>query len=227
MLNHRIQNIVAEFLDSTYWMAGLAHDAAHFFKFLFILVLYSLAMTLFVRPAPLPPSRNAKPGLVEFPSCDRVPQRGDRHPVFGAHRALPDDVRGILRALERHPSGHPMAAVALPVEIHARGALCQRSRLWPHDPGHTARCARQCVCRADHANGEPSFVAASPLFERKTDLCGAVVRIWAEQLLQGRACALCVHRGLRDLRDICRVAEGARAAVIRVLMMYRIPTAGG
>ncbi|KAI0737947.1 ABC transporter [Daedaleopsis nitida] len=31
----------------TYWMAGLAHDAAHFFKFLLILVLYSLAMTLF------------------------------------------------------------------------------------------------------------------------------------------------------------------------------------
>ncbi|OCH90675.1 hypothetical protein OBBRIDRAFT_876867 [Obba rivulosa] len=31
----------------TYWMAGLAHDAAHFFKFLFILVLYTLAMTLF------------------------------------------------------------------------------------------------------------------------------------------------------------------------------------
>ncbi|THH31853.1 hypothetical protein EUX98_g2335 [Antrodiella citrinella] len=30
----------------TYWMAGLAHDAAHFFKFLFILVLYTLAMTL-------------------------------------------------------------------------------------------------------------------------------------------------------------------------------------
>ncbi|KAJ7603493.1 hypothetical protein FB45DRAFT_960377 [Roridomyces roridus] len=31
----------------TYWMAGLAHDAAHFFKFLFILVLYTLAMTLY------------------------------------------------------------------------------------------------------------------------------------------------------------------------------------
>ncbi|RDB24157.1 putative ATP-dependent permease [Hypsizygus marmoreus] len=31
----------------TYWMAGLAPDAAHFFKFLFILVLYTLAMTLF------------------------------------------------------------------------------------------------------------------------------------------------------------------------------------
>ncbi|KAH7928164.1 hypothetical protein BV22DRAFT_1083525 [Leucogyrophana mollusca] len=31
----------------TYWMAGLAHDAAHFFKFLFILVLYTLVMTLF------------------------------------------------------------------------------------------------------------------------------------------------------------------------------------
>ncbi|KAG6816110.1 hypothetical protein H0H87_008567 [Tephrocybe sp. NHM501043] len=31
----------------TYWMAGLAPDAAHFFKFLFILVLFTLAMTLF------------------------------------------------------------------------------------------------------------------------------------------------------------------------------------
>ncbi|KAL4251686.1 ATP-binding cassette subfamily G transporter, partial [Pleurotus pulmonarius] len=31
----------------TYWMAGLAPDAEHFFKFLFILVLYTLAMTLF------------------------------------------------------------------------------------------------------------------------------------------------------------------------------------
>lgn len=38
-------------LDSTYWMAGLAHDAAHYFKFLFILVLYTLAMTLFVSAA--------------------------------------------------------------------------------------------------------------------------------------------------------------------------------
>lgn len=28
-------------------MVGFAHDAAHFFKFLFILVLYTLAMTLF------------------------------------------------------------------------------------------------------------------------------------------------------------------------------------
>ncbi|KAF9239156.1 hypothetical protein BU15DRAFT_46984 [Melanogaster broomeanus] len=32
---------------TTYWMAGLAHDAAHFFKFLLILVLYTLVMTLF------------------------------------------------------------------------------------------------------------------------------------------------------------------------------------
>ncbi|KAL5533512.1 hypothetical protein ACEPAF_5288 [Sanghuangporus sanghuang] len=31
----------------TYWMAGLASQPANFFKFLFILVLYSLAMTLF------------------------------------------------------------------------------------------------------------------------------------------------------------------------------------
>jgi hypothetical protein len=33
----------------TYWMAGLAPDAARFFKFLFILILYSLGMTFWVR----------------------------------------------------------------------------------------------------------------------------------------------------------------------------------
>ncbi|KAG1819763.1 uncharacterized protein BJ212DRAFT_1342871 [Suillus subaureus] len=31
----------------TYWMAGLAHDAVHFFKFLLVIVLYTLVMTLF------------------------------------------------------------------------------------------------------------------------------------------------------------------------------------
>ncbi|KIY64126.1 hypothetical protein CYLTODRAFT_493393, partial [Cylindrobasidium torrendii FP15055 ss-10] len=31
----------------TYWMAGLAHDAANFFKFLLILALYTLALTLY------------------------------------------------------------------------------------------------------------------------------------------------------------------------------------
>lgn len=36
-------------VNSTYWMAGLAHDPGHYFKFLFILVLYTLIMTLFVR----------------------------------------------------------------------------------------------------------------------------------------------------------------------------------
>jgi hypothetical protein len=40
-------------MRSTYWMAGLAPDAAHFFKFLLILVLYTIAMTLWVR-APVP-----------------------------------------------------------------------------------------------------------------------------------------------------------------------------
>ena len=37
--------------NSTYWMAGLAHEAAHYFKFLFILALYTLAMTLYVSPS--------------------------------------------------------------------------------------------------------------------------------------------------------------------------------
>jgi len=39
---------LAYFIGSVYWMAGLAPDAAHFFKFLFVLVLYTFAMTLFV-----------------------------------------------------------------------------------------------------------------------------------------------------------------------------------
>jgi hypothetical protein len=38
----------AHFIGSVYWMAGLAPDAAHFFKFLFVLVLFTFAMTLFV-----------------------------------------------------------------------------------------------------------------------------------------------------------------------------------
>ena len=38
-------------ITSTYWMAGLAPEAARFFKFLFILILYSLALTLFVSGA--------------------------------------------------------------------------------------------------------------------------------------------------------------------------------
>lgn len=34
-----------------YFMVGLSNDAARFFKFLLILVEFSLAMTLFVSPA--------------------------------------------------------------------------------------------------------------------------------------------------------------------------------
>lgn len=40
--------VAANIFSSVYWMAGLAPDAAHYFKFLFILVLYTFAMTLFV-----------------------------------------------------------------------------------------------------------------------------------------------------------------------------------
>jgi len=35
-------------LSSTYWMAGLSPDAARFFKFLLILVLYAISMALYV-----------------------------------------------------------------------------------------------------------------------------------------------------------------------------------
>jgi hypothetical protein len=39
---------LAYFIGSVYWMAGLAPEAAHFFKLLFVLVLFTFAMTLFV-----------------------------------------------------------------------------------------------------------------------------------------------------------------------------------
>ncbi|OBZ75973.1 putative ATP-dependent permease [Grifola frondosa] len=82
----------------TYWMAGLAHDAAHFFKFLFILVLYTLAMTLFNPPRV------------------SLPQRRHRDPAQCAARAVPNDIRGVLRAPQRHPAGAALAAVALPAQ---------------------------------------------------------------------------------------------------------------
>lgn len=56
-------------------MAGLAPDAEHFFKFLFILVLYTLAMTLFVRlyPFPLLQCFLLTPFLTEFPPWNSIP----------------------------------------------------------------------------------------------------------------------------------------------------------
>lgn len=103
-------------------MAGLAQDAAHFFKFLFILVLYTLAMTLFV--SAVPPhgctiaARLTLCGL-ELPPRMPVPQRRHCDPPVRVDCAIPDDVCRLLRALGRHPAGAAMAAVDLPAQVHA------------------------------------------------------------------------------------------------------------
>jgi hypothetical protein len=54
-------------------MAGLAADAAHFFKFLFILVLYTLAMTLFVSDISCVISRHINPPFPELPARHSLP----------------------------------------------------------------------------------------------------------------------------------------------------------
>jgi hypothetical protein len=64
-------------------MAGLAPDAAHFFKFLFVLVLYTFAMTLFVGSSfsVLPIDSQM---FAEFPACLHIPQWWYCHSVIGA-----------------------------------------------------------------------------------------------------------------------------------------------
>ena len=138
-------------------MAGLAHDAAHFFKFLFILVLYTLAMTLFVRLSqyPLPShSRLTYARHTELPPRLRLPQRRHRHSGLRTDRAVPDDVRRVLCSPERHPTRAPLAAMALPAQVHPRGALRQRGRLRADDRGLARGRARQRLRCADHADGE-------------------------------------------------------------------------
>lgn len=137
-------------------MAGLAHDAAHFFKFLFILVLYSLAMTLFVSSDPL--CRHAARSLIsaphkELPARLLLPKWGRRDPAQRAVGTLSNDVRGLLRAPRQHPAGAALAAVDLSAEVLPRGAGGERGRLRADDPGHAAGRAGRRLGEPDHAAG--------------------------------------------------------------------------
>ncbi len=119
----------AVFNVRTYWMAGLAHDAAHFFKFLFILVLFSLAMTLFVRT--LPPLSDLGSSLtpaLELPSRLSIHKRGRRYPLERTGGTLSNDIRRLFRAPGRHPTRTAVAPVALSIEVLPGGALRERSR---------------------------------------------------------------------------------------------------
>jgi hypothetical protein len=101
-------------------MAGLAHDAAHFFKFLFIIVLYTLVMTLFVRRyivyRILPPLITDRPYHTELLIRNAIPKRRDCHSTFRTFRTLPDDLCWFLCPPCFDTACLAMAAMALPTQ---------------------------------------------------------------------------------------------------------------
>lgn len=83
---------------SVYWMAGLSPHADRFFKYLFILVLYSLAMVQFVRVS----TRNnpilelTMQFLTEFCSRGTLPEWWHRHSTLIPLELVYDDLCGLL-----------------------------------------------------------------------------------------------------------------------------------
>jgi hypothetical protein len=139
---------------STYWMAGLAPDAALYFKFLFILVLYTLSMTLFVRSISclvLMYSSLLRP--LELPPRDSVQQWRHRDPSFSAHRSIPDDLCGFFRPSHFYTPCAPMAAVVLSAQVCAGSALRERGTIRVDDRGQTAGRSGKRVRHLDHAIG--------------------------------------------------------------------------
>src|SRR5882757_1771134 len=103
---------------STYWMAGLAHDAAHFFKFLLIIVLYTLIMTLFVRFCYLilPRLIIYRSYRAEFPLGNAISERRDCDSPFRSFCTLPDDLCWFLCPPRFDTACLALAAMALPTQ---------------------------------------------------------------------------------------------------------------
>ena len=137
-------------------MAGLANDAAHFFKFLFILVLYTLAMTLFVSDI-LTIFCLCRPVRPELPACHPLPQRWYCHSLICAVCSLPNDIRGFFRPPQFHTSRITLAAVALSSEIYPGSAVCKRGWIWSNDTRHASRSPSRRVCQFNHESGESYF----------------------------------------------------------------------
>jgi len=134
--------LLLENVPSTYWMAGLSGDAAHFFKSLFILVLYTLAMTLFVSFSSVHLHSLSDMALAEFPSWYLLPKRWYRHPPFGVVSSLPDDLCWILCPSKCYPSSPSLVTVVMSTEVYVGSAGCKRGRLWADDTGHATGCTR-------------------------------------------------------------------------------------
>ena len=106
-------------------MAGLSADAAHFFKFLFVLVLYTLAMTLFVRVFVVDTCLAfLTDQFAELPSCDALPQWRHRHSHLGSDGVIPDDLRWLLCPPEFHSAGATMVAMV----VSPKGEILPRAQ---------------------------------------------------------------------------------------------------
>jgi hypothetical protein len=107
-------------------MAGLAPDAARYFKFLFILVLYTLVMTLFVRPVS---SHNLLVlisfCMLELSARDLVHKRGHRYPSVSTYCTVPDDLCRFFCPSQYDNACSPMAAMALSTQVHVGSAMCE------------------------------------------------------------------------------------------------------
>lgn len=152
-------------------MAGLAHDAAHFFKFLFILVLYTLVMTLWVRILFVATRAGLTSRITELPARNRLPQRRYRNPRLGSDGVVPNDLCWILCSLDIHSTSATMAAMVVSSEgtvrlmqrvhithisiylVHPRSALRKRGGLRAHDRRSTTRRPDRYLCILDHGNG--------------------------------------------------------------------------
>jgi hypothetical protein len=99
-------------------MAGLAPHAANFFKFLFVLVLYSMAMTLFVSHSKLKCEPFTELGpKIEFFAWYIIREWGHRYLTLSFVCAIPDDVRRFLCAPRLYTACSAVATVVVPAEI--------------------------------------------------------------------------------------------------------------
>ena len=129
---------------STYWMAGLAPHAANYFKFLLILVLYTISMALFVRL-----SLSLSVSLLEahilgqeFPPWLSHIGRRPRDSSQRDNGTVPNDVCGLLRPPRLDSAGAAVAAVDVSAQVCARGVIGERGQLGAPDPGRIAGRAR-------------------------------------------------------------------------------------
>ena len=126
-------------------MAGLAPHAANYFKFLLILVLYTISMALFVRlslpPLPFLFLRLTLLGQ-EFPPWLGHIGRRPRDPSQRDNGTVPNDVCGLLRPSRLDPAGAAVAAVDVSAQVCARGVIGERGQLGASDPRRIAGRAR-------------------------------------------------------------------------------------